>query len=172
VQPSAAPELLVPLPVRALVGADGVVLMPLVRYFSYVGGVLLTLMFFLDARLPKLPVAVRADASLPIIRIHSERKWPERVVFDTSLPTIAPMQAAEGVAGVPATVADASAIARLRDTFALLRPSDQKQAQISEVKRPEVRSSQQRNRQFAKRRTSSPLILVAQRPQIGLFGTW
>jgi hypothetical protein len=149
-------------------------LMPLARYFSFVGGVLLTLMFILDASLPKVPVVERADASLPAIRIHSERKLPERVVFDTSLPTMAPTQPAKVTASVPApaAVADVSAIARVRDAFALLQSSDQKQAQISEVKKPEVKSSQQRKRQIAKRRTGPPLILVAQQPQIGFFHTW
>jgi hypothetical protein len=60
--------------------------MPLARYFSFVGGVLLTLLFILDAYLPKIPVREKATANLPIIRIHSERKWPERIVFDTSAP--------------------------------------------------------------------------------------
>jgi hypothetical protein len=147
--------------------------MPLARYFSFVGGVLLTLMFILDASLPKAPVVERADTPQPVIRIHSERKWPERVVFDTSLPTIAPTQPAKVAASVPApaAVADVSAIARVRDAFALLQSSDQKQAQISEVKKLEVKS-QQRKRQIAKRRTGPPLILVAQQPQLGFFHTW
>ena len=65
--------------------------MPLARYFLYVGGVLLTLVFILDACLTsKLPVIERSHANSPVIRIHSDRKWPERIVFDTTLPTIVP----------------------------------------------------------------------------------
>ena len=64
--------------------------MPLRRYFSYVGGVLLTALFILDAWFPKPPVVERAPPNLPIIRIHSDRKWPERVVYDTNLQTIVP----------------------------------------------------------------------------------
>jgi len=30
--------------------------------------------------------------SSPAIRIHSERKWPERIVFDTTLPAVAPVR--------------------------------------------------------------------------------
>ena len=56
--------------------------MPLARYFLYVGGVLLALLFILDAYLPKIPVADRAMIDLPVIRIHSDRKWPERVVYE------------------------------------------------------------------------------------------
>jgi hypothetical protein len=81
--------------------------MPLARYFSYVGGVLLALLFVLDAYLPKAPVAERADANLPVIRIHSDRKWPDRVVYDTSLPTIIPAQIASGEASIPAPAAAA-----------------------------------------------------------------
>ena len=62
--------------------------MPLARYFLYVGGVLLTLVFILDACLTKLPVMESADVNSPIIRIRSDRKWPERIVFDTTPPTI------------------------------------------------------------------------------------
>src|SRR5882672_4659807 len=61
--------------------------MPLARYFLYVGGVLLTLVFILDACLTKLPVMESAHVNSPIIRIRSDRKWPERIVFDTTPPT-------------------------------------------------------------------------------------
>ena len=69
--------------------------MPLMRYFVFVGGALLALLFVADACLPALPVAVasRSDTDLSVIRIHSDRKWPERVVFDTTRPTITPAPA-------------------------------------------------------------------------------
>jgi hypothetical protein len=84
--------------------------MPLTRYFLYVGGVLLTLLFIADFCLPESPVAERASIHLPAIRIHSDRKWPDRIVFDTSLPTIVPAQPANAETSVPApvTVADAT----------------------------------------------------------------
>jgi len=75
--------------------------MPLARYFFFVGGVLLALLFIADACLPNLPVADRASTDLPVIRIHSNRKWPERVVYDTSLPTIIPAQIANTNASIP-----------------------------------------------------------------------
>jgi hypothetical protein len=45
--------------------------------------------------LPALPVTVasRSDTDLSVIRIHSDTKWPERVVFDTTRPTITPVPA-------------------------------------------------------------------------------
>ena len=62
--------------------------MPLARYFFYVGGVLLTLVFLLDVCLTRMPVIEGSHVDSPIIRIHSDRKWPERIVFDTTRPTI------------------------------------------------------------------------------------
>jgi hypothetical protein len=45
--------------------------MPLARYFFYVGGVLLALLFVPHAYLPNPPVAERANANLLVIRIRS-----------------------------------------------------------------------------------------------------
>jgi len=42
---------------------------------------------------PKAPSAQAASAESPFeqtIRIHSARRWPEKIVFDTSQPTIVP----------------------------------------------------------------------------------
>src|SRR3979409_2793730 len=96
--------------------------MPLARYFMFVGGALLALLFVVAAMLPQLPVTDRADTDLPIIRIHSDRKWPEPVIFDTTRPTIVPSQTLTATAALPApaTVADVSAKGRVRDAFAQL----------------------------------------------------
>jgi hypothetical protein len=148
--------------------------MPLVRYFFFVGGALLALLFISNAYLPKPPDVVTADADLPVIRIHSDRKWPERVVFDTNRPTIVPMQTANAGAGVPAAakVADLSAKARLREAFAQLQPPAPAQAQISVPAKPERKL--QPKHKVAKRRAAPPVMLVAQQPQFGFFGnnTW
>src|SRR5229473_7826655 len=106
--------------------------MPLARYFLFVGGVLLALLFVVDAALPKLPVtdagSTEAAVDKSIIRIHSDRKWPERVVFDTNIPTIVPAQTAKAEAVVPAPaptiVADVSAKTRVREAFAQFVPPD------------------------------------------------
>ena len=68
--------------------------MPLVRYFVGVGGILFALLLVADAYLPKSPVAETARAELPAIRIHSARKWPDRVVFATRVPTTSPAEVA------------------------------------------------------------------------------
>ena len=77
--------------------------MPLMRYFVFVGGALLALLLIVNACLPGLPgtEAVRSTAATTdhaVIRIRSDRKWPERVVFDTSHPvTVAAAPAAPPV---------------------------------------------------------------------------
>jgi hypothetical protein len=155
--------------------------MPLARYFVFVGGVLLALLFISDAFLPKLPVVAGAETVVDksIIRIRSDRKWPERIVFDTSLPTIvlpatAPAARAEAETGIqaPATVADVSAQVRARDSFAQLQPSDTKQLTPADLRKPEPKP--QRKRKIAKRRAPPSMVLVAQQPQFSFFGnnTW
>ena len=135
------------------------------RYFLYVGGALLALLFVVSAQLPPSAVVAANDtaADLSMIRIHSDRKWPERVVFDTNAPTLvpAPTRTASN-APAPAQVADASA--KVRNAFAQLTPSD--------LKKPEAKPVQKRK--VAKKRVAPPTIQVAQRPQFGLFAnnTW
>jgi hypothetical protein len=156
--------------------------MPLARYFMYVGGVLLALLFVVNAYLPAPPPVVeRADAELPVIRIHSQRKWPQPVVFDTSHPTIAPAQPVqiattvaaktEAAAPAPEAAADVAAKARMRDAFAQLQPSDLKQVEQPDPKKSEAKP--QPKRKIAKKRVAPPVgpptMLVAQQPRFG-FG--
>jgi hypothetical protein len=144
--------------------------MPLARYFLFVGGALLALLFIADACLPKSPVADRTNAVLPVIRIHSDRKWPERVVFDTWLPAVIPASIANAPASVPApaTVADVPAKAQVREAYAQLQPSDAPQLQQSKLKKPEP--APQRKRKIARKRVGPPMILVARQPPFGWFG--
>lgn len=65
--------------------------MPLVRYFTVAGSLLLALLFLADWYFPKLVAApARAGVDKTIIRLHTAHRWPEATVFDTSLPTIVP----------------------------------------------------------------------------------
>jgi hypothetical protein len=143
--------------------------MPLARYFFFVGGVLLALLFMANAWLPELPAtdSVAAVADIPVIRIHSDRKWPERVVFDTSVPAVVPARTAEAVAPVPST--EGSAKARVRDSFAQLPSSGPKQLQSADLKKPEPKP--QRKRRVAKARVAPPTMMVAQQPRFGFFDT-
>jgi hypothetical protein len=141
--------------------------MPVARYFFFVGGVLLALLFAFDAVLPKLPVADQSEAAidLPVIRIHSDRKWPERVVFDTSIPTIVPTQLAktEVVVPAPAMMAGVSAAARVRDAFAQLEPAYPKRQELT----------LQPKRKAARIRGAAPVV-IAQQPRFGSLAnnTW
>ena len=67
--------------------------MPVARYFLFVGGVLLALLLAIDALFPQQAVVASRGASSvdkTVVRIRSDQKPPERVVYDTSLPTIVP----------------------------------------------------------------------------------
>lgn len=73
--------------------------MPIGRYFGFVGSVLLALLFLADRYLPEqIAPSARADIDRSVIRVHTRHKWPEAVVYDTSLPTIVPPVVAAGVA--------------------------------------------------------------------------
>ena len=138
--------------------------MPVARYFLFVGGVLLALLLAVDALVPQQAVvASQAAASIDktVVRIRSDQKPPERVVYDTSLPTIIPPQAVTAQAAVPATapLADATVQARVRETYAQLVPA--------EAKKPEVQV--QRKRKIAKNRPAPP-TQVAQQAHFGFFG--
>ena len=71
--------------------------MPVLRYFMFVGGALLALLFVCDAIFPQvpLPATLKSGSDLPAVRIRSERKWPERVVIDTTVPTVASVKIAK-----------------------------------------------------------------------------
>ena len=138
--------------------------MPVARYFLLVGGVLLALLFLLNEVLPQLPVAERvaeSGSNKSVIRINSDRKWPERVVFDTNMPTIVPPIAPALVAKAEAAV---SAQARGLQAFAQLKPS--------EPSKPEPKP--QPKRKIAKTRVAPPMVVVAQQPRFGFFAndTW
>ena len=163
--------------------------MPILRYFVFVGGALLALLLAVNLTLPEGPVGqsiVTSSNEAPLIRIRSDRKLPERVVLDTSQPTIAsttPVNTASVAAQPPAQPAtgDASAKARIRETFAQFVPTEPK----GEVKKPV-----QPKRKVA-RRSPQPYyygqptyygygqpmfgrpMRVAQQPHFGLFNsTW
>jgi hypothetical protein len=65
--------------------------MPIGRYIAWVGASLLALLFVVDWYLPKsLPEPARDAINRPVIRIASIQQPPERIVIDTSQPTIVP----------------------------------------------------------------------------------
>ena len=144
--------------------------MPVARYFMFVGGALLALLFLIDAYVPsQAVVASHAAPSIDrnVVRIHSDQKLPERVVYDTSLPTIVPPPSKIPVAAAPQppVAIDVTAQARVRDTFAQFVPAD--------VKKPEAQA--QRKRRVARTHANPPIRLAQQQPHFGFFGgpsTW
>jgi hypothetical protein len=148
--------------------------MPLVRYFFFVGGVLLALLFVADAAFPTLPVADSTDntVDLPVIRIHSDRKWPQRVVFDTRVPPAVPAST-QASAAVPVKDATDEAKARARDAFAQLQPPAPRQVEPSVPGKvsgkPERKPHPKRRIAKVARTPAPPMIQLAQQPRFGFF---
>jgi hypothetical protein len=70
---------------------------PIARYFIFVGATLAALLLIADWCLPTPPAmfAKQLVIDKSIIRIKSAHKWPERIVLDTSQPTITALAVAE-----------------------------------------------------------------------------
>ena len=97
--------------------------MPVARYFLYVGGVLLALLFVIDSLAPREPVVASNGVTAverPVVRISSTQKLPERVVYDTSLPIIVPATSNMQIAAPQPPAL--SAQSRVRNTFAQFGP--------------------------------------------------
>lgn len=169
--------------------------MLVVRYFAVVGGVLLALLFVANAYLPNTPEGrmvpvVAAAADVPALRVHSDRKWPERIDLDTSAPIIsasiatpgqkvaANAPAETGTQGAlevppPAASAQQPSTSKARQAFALIEPAN------AEPSAGSVRGSAAagfktiHRRRIAKPREAPPIV-VAQQPRFGFFfgDTW
>jgi hypothetical protein len=111
-----------------------------------------------------------AHVNSPIIRIRSDRKWPERIVFDTTPPTIVPAPTAivEHRVHSPAAVTDVAVKEREREAFALMQPSNAKRLEPSAPGRRELKP--QRQRKIVKQHVMPRSLLVARQPQFGWFG--
>jgi hypothetical protein len=175
--------------------------MPIFRYFVFVGGALLALLLAVDFVLPSQPVAQAVATTVsndqPLIRIRSNRHLPERVVLDTTQPAIVPpaVTTAAVVAPQPpvqdstsAALAEMSAKARVRETFAQFTPGAPKagaaatkadakpqvQAQAQPAQAPQAQPPKRKTaRAYSASQQQDRPMMVAQRPQFGFFGnTW
>ncbi|OAF14305.1 hypothetical protein AYJ54_42355 [Bradyrhizobium centrolobii] len=155
--------------------------MPIFRYFMFVGGALLALLLAANFVLPA-PPAVQGIATAsndpPPIRIRSDRHLPERVVLDTSQPTIAAPAVQTAAVAAPQPVQasaspalnEMSAKARVRETFAQFIPSEPKSAATAVKK---VQPKRKIARARPAQPTGRPMMLVAQQPHFGFFNmTW
>lgn len=168
--------------------------MPIFRYFVFVGGALLALLFAADFVFPAAPVAqvvAAAGNDQPLIRIRSNRHLPERVVLDTSQPIAAPAVKTAAVAGSQPPVqegaspafAEMSAKTRVRETFAQFTPakaetsaarkSEAAQSQVPQAQASPVQAQPKRKivRTQPAPQPGRPMMLVAQQPHFGLFNT-
>jgi hypothetical protein len=145
--------------------------MPLLAYFWKVGAALLALLFVADFCLPQAAVTGRTAVNQPALRIHSDQKWPERVVFDTTLPANVAVASAPSITEpaplVPATApvirAETPALA---NAFAMAR-SDLPPREAVERKR--LRKKQHVGTR-SKRLPTPQMILAARQSQFGWFG--
>ena len=95
--------------------------MPLLRYFGFAGTALLTLLWVSHWLLPgSTAEPVRNDIDRTFIRISSIEKLPEKIVFDTSVPYVAPAPSVAPPATVAAAVAPVHA-APIQSAFAFVQ---------------------------------------------------
>ncbi|WFU76280.1 MULTISPECIES: hypothetical protein [unclassified Bradyrhizobium] len=160
--------------------------MPIFRYFVYVGGALLALLLAVSYMAPAAPVAqavATASNDQPLIRIRSDRHLPERVVLDTTQPTIAAPVVKTAVAAPQppdaasaAALAEMSAKARVRETFAQFTPGSKPDAakKPAQPKRKVARAhpapQYYGGPQYGGPQYGRPMM-VAQQPHFGLFNT-
>ena len=145
--------------------------MPLLAYFWKVGAALLALLFVADFCLPKAAVTEKTAVDQPAIRIHSDRKWPERVVLDTTLPAIVAIASAPVITEpaplapqmAPVVRAESPAVA---NALAMAR-SDLPPHEAAERKRPRKTHHVAMR---SKRHGAQRMVLADRQPQFGWFG--
>ena len=114
--------------------------MPLLRYFTVVGGALLALLFVVSFHFPETEAVNHSDAARPVIRTASDRVGPPRVDIDTrvqtaaaptSIPDIlqqAPTPDAEAQLSAPLPTPAAAAKIERKRTRVAKRPDRQRMA--------------------------------------------
>jgi hypothetical protein len=114
--------------------------MPLLRYFTVVGGALLALLFVVSSCLPETETTDHREVARPVIRIASDRVGPPRVDFDTSvqfaavatpapdLPQPAPARTAEAQPAAPLPTLAAPVKVERKKTRVAKRPDHQRVA--------------------------------------------
>src|SRR3954452_6738681 len=141
--------------ISAYAGGAVTKMMPLARYFVFVGGALMALLFVFDLFSPKAAADIgihsAGNVDKSTVRIRSDQKWPERVVFDTQ-PTVAPMavqtaqaqatqtqatQTQAALAG-PEPAPEITPKARVRETFAQFVPLEPKKLEAATAKKRKV----------------------------------
>jgi hypothetical protein len=133
-------------------------MMPLARYFLFVGGALMALLFAFDFFSPKAVADIGTQSASAgtvdkaTLRIRSEQKWPERIVLDTTQQTIVPKAAQTQQAALPgpAPAPEITATARVRETFAQFVPVEPKKPEATAPKKRKVAKSSGQPMRFAR----------------------
>ena len=140
--------------------------MPLAAYFRNVGAALLALLMIADFFLPTTLVAQRGVAQPPVVRIHSDGKWPEPVILDTTQVVIAAAAPSPwdkdppilpAAREMPASRADGPGA---RDALALMPRQDSHRAT----------SVEKRKRQVTRKHPKPQIVLAARQGQFAWFG--
>jgi hypothetical protein len=141
--------------------------MPLLRYFLFVGGALLALLLIVAAASPTLPTErpIASGGDVPSVRILSDRKWPERIVLDTTQSIPTPPVVAQASVAPTSAPADMAAMARARESLAQLVPSDAKSAAVTKKPQPP-------KRRVVRARPAFRPMMVAQQPRYGFGFGW
>ena len=115
--------------------------MPVARYFVFVGSGLTALLLIVSWYCPEHPASFTARPQLTTtaaIRIKSERKWPEKIEFNTRQPTIVPPAGGvSSVAELPAPLPPEATTGKPRfEALAQLSPD----TRLSAIRRPAVQT--------------------------------
>lgn len=143
--------------------------MLLLAYFRNVGAVLLALLLIADFYLATPPVTERAATHSPVIQVHSQRKLPEPVIFDTTqivLAAVAPAQWDRNPSAPPAAremPIDRVDTSGVRASFALAPRAESYRATSAERKKRYSARAPRRNARHQ-------IILAARQGQFGWFG--
>jgi len=144
--------------------------MPLAAYFRNVGAVLLALLFVANLYWPTPPVVAGASEYSPVIRIHTDRKWPERMIFDTTtvIASAKPVALQAAIAASPdAGNAPASRIdvSGAREALAMLPRPDPLHAQAVNQNKRHLKQKAAARRKHARHQ----IVLASRQRQFGWF---
>jgi hypothetical protein len=110
--------------------------MPLLRYFTFVGGALLALLIVVSSYFPETETIPHRDVARPVIRIASARVGPPRVDIDTRVQTAAVSTSVPAILQqAPARVAEAQLSAPLPTPAAAAIKIERKKTKVA--KRPD-----------------------------------
>jgi len=147
--------------------------MPVAGYFRNVGAALFALLMIADFYLPKPPVTHTGSSDPAIIRIHSDQKWPEPVVFDTTKAVIAAAPSPlDGDAPAPPAAREMSTnragASAARDALALMPSQDLRR--VASVEQRNRRVTAKRAARSTRKHLQPQIVLAARQGQFAWFG--